>query len=40
MLTHPEPPDGEFAYKNPAVQRIIDAFQARLSALATALSGL
>ena len=38
MLTHPEPADGELAYKNPAVQRIIDAFQARLAALATTFS--
>lgn len=36
MLTHPEPPDGEFAYKNPAVSRIIEAFQARLAELAAA----
>ncbi len=34
MLVHPEDPDGELAYKTPAVQRIIDAFQARLHALA------
>jgi hypothetical protein len=40
MLTHPESQAGEFAYKNPAVQRIIDAFQARLAALATALSAI
>ena len=40
MLAHPESPDGEFAYKNPAVQAIVEAFQARLGALASALSGL
>jgi tetratricopeptide (TPR) repeat protein len=30
MLVHPEPDDGELAYKNPAVRRIIAAFQAHL----------
>jgi tetratricopeptide (TPR) repeat protein len=34
MLTHLEPETGPFAAKNPFVQRIIDAFQARLGALA------
>ena len=31
MLTHLEPPDGPFAAKNPFIQPIIDAFQARLA---------
>jgi tetratricopeptide (TPR) repeat protein len=34
MLTHLEPEPGPFAAKNPFVQPIIDAFQARLAALA------
>ena len=34
MLTHLEPPDGPFAAKNPFIQPIIDAFQARLATLA------
>jgi len=34
MLTHLEPPDGAFAVKNPFIQPILDAFQARLAALA------
>ncbi|MGA0600881.1 hypothetical protein ACO2Q3_09275 [Caulobacter sp. KR2-114] len=34
MLVHPEDPDGPLAYKNPAVQRIIDAFQAMLERMA------
>ncbi len=34
MLTHLEPTDGPFAAKNPYVQPIIDAFQARLATLA------
>ncbi len=34
MLVHPEDPDGELAYKNPAVGRIVGAFQARVAALA------
>jgi hypothetical protein len=39
MLTHLEPPDGPFAAKNPFIQPIIDAFQARLTALAGATVG-
>jgi hypothetical protein len=34
MLTHPEDPDGPLAHKNPAVRRIIDAFQAMLAEMA------
>jgi tetratricopeptide (TPR) repeat protein len=34
MLTHLEPEDGPFAAKNPFIRPIIDAFQARLAALA------
>ena len=34
MLTHLEPADSPFAAKNPFIQPIIDAFQARLTALA------
>lgn len=34
MLVHPEDEHGPLAAKNPAVRRIIDAFQARLQALA------
>jgi glutathione synthase/RimK-type ligase-like ATP-grasp enzyme len=34
MLTHLEPESGPFAAKNPFIQPIIDAFQARLGALA------
>ena len=33
MLVHPEEPESPLAYKNPAVQRITDAFQARLQAV-------
>jgi tetratricopeptide (TPR) repeat protein len=36
MLVHPEAEESELAYKNPAVTRIVDAFQARLK-LAAAL---
>ena len=36
MLVHPEDEDGPLAGKNPAVRRIIDAFQGRLQALAAA----
>jgi tetratricopeptide (TPR) repeat protein len=36
MLVHPEDGGGPLAAKNPAVRRIIDAFQARLQALAGA----
>ena len=31
MLAHPEAPDGPLAHKNPAIQRIFDAFQAMLT---------
>lgn len=31
MLVHPEDPAGEFAYKNPAVRRITEAFQAMIA---------
>jgi Flp pilus assembly protein TadD/glutathione synthase/RimK-type ligase-like ATP-grasp enzyme len=31
MFVHPEPADGELAYKNAAVKRITDAFQAHLA---------
>jgi Tfp pilus assembly protein PilF len=34
MFVHPEPQDGELAYKNPAVRRITEAFQAHLAAAA------
>jgi tetratricopeptide (TPR) repeat protein len=34
MYVHPEPQDGELAYKNPAVRRITDAFQAHLAVAA------
>ncbi len=34
MFVHPEAADGAFAYKNPAVTRIADAFQAHLARLA------
>jgi hypothetical protein len=34
MLTHLEPEDGPFAAKNPFIQPIVDAFQARLAVLA------
>jgi tetratricopeptide (TPR) repeat protein len=34
MLVHPEEDDGELAYKNPAVRRIIAAFQAHLATTA------
>ncbi len=36
MLVHPEDEAGPLAYKNPAVQAIIDAFQTRLQVLAEA----
>jgi glutathione synthase/RimK-type ligase-like ATP-grasp enzyme len=36
MFVHPEDPDGEFAYKNAAVRRIIEAFQAHLARRAAA----
>jgi len=36
MLVHPEAEDGEFAYKNPATGRIVDAFQAMLAEAAEA----
>jgi glutathione synthase/RimK-type ligase-like ATP-grasp enzyme len=36
MLVHPEAEDGEFAYKNPAVRRIVQAFQAKLAEAAKA----
>lgn len=36
MLVHPEAEAGEFAYKNPAVARIVDAFQALLAEAAGA----
>jgi glutathione synthase/RimK-type ligase-like ATP-grasp enzyme len=36
MLVHPEAEGGEFAYKNPAVARIVDAFQALLAEAAGA----
>jgi tetratricopeptide (TPR) repeat protein len=36
MLVHPEAEDGEFAYKNPAVRRIVQAFQAKLAEAAEA----
>ncbi len=36
MLVHPEDPDSPLAAKNPAIGRIIDAFQAHLQALASA----
>ena len=36
MLAHPEDEAGPLAYKNPAVRAIVDAFQARLQALAAA----
>jgi glutathione synthase/RimK-type ligase-like ATP-grasp enzyme len=36
MLVHPEAEDGEFAYKNPAVRRIVEAFQAKLAEAAEA----
>ena len=31
MLAHPEAPDGPLAHKNPAIERIFDAFQAMLT---------
>ena len=34
MFVHPEDETGPLAYKNPAVRRITEAFQARLQALA------
>jgi hypothetical protein len=34
MLTRLEPEDGPFGAKNPFIQPIIDAFQARLAAVA------
>jgi glutathione synthase/RimK-type ligase-like ATP-grasp enzyme len=36
MLAHPEPDDGELAYKNAAVARIVEAFQALLAKAADA----
>jgi Flp pilus assembly protein TadD len=36
MLVHPESEDGEFAYKNPAVRSIVEAFQAMLAQAAEA----
>ncbi len=36
MLVHPEAPDGVFAYKNPAVARIVEAFQQMLERSARA----
>jgi tetratricopeptide (TPR) repeat protein len=32
MLAHPEAPDGPLAHKNPAIERILEAFQAMLAA--------
>jgi hypothetical protein len=32
MLVHPETPDGVLAHKNPAIERIFEAFRAMLAA--------
>ena len=32
MLVHPEDPDGVLAHKNPAIERIFEAFRAMLAA--------